>query len=200
MKKGWWLMFDGLERDFEEFWTEYAKHKGWGPKDEKVAIEKQRIWGKISRWIDEYSRLLSAVIPGHHIACRVESMQQYRDFSAEDLQHVIEKLGELSHFMYSAGRDIFFFRYGRTENSQLVKYWISVLQTVVWLNGTFIRPEGSGNNFTSFLVRWKELSNEGEADSLSGWPPTSETIMVNRDDVVVENGVVYYREKDDGPE
>ncbi len=163
MKKGWWSIFDGLERDFEEFWTEYAERKGWDPKKEKVAQEKQRIWNKTSRWIDEYSRLLSAVIPDHHRACLIETMQQYKDFSAEDLQHVIEKLGELAHFMYSAGRDIFHFSYiGFPENSQLVKYWISALQQVVWLNGSFIRPDGSGNNFTSFLVRWKELIDEDD--------------------------------------
>lgn len=163
MKKGWWLMFDGIERDFEEFWSEYAERKGWNPGNEKVVLEKQRIWNKTSRWVDEYSRLLSAVIPDHHIACRVENMQQYADFSAEDLQHVIEKLGELAHFMYSAGRDIFGFSYiGFPENSQLVKYWISALQQVVWLSGTFIRPDGSGNNFTSFAVRLEELFDGGE--------------------------------------
>ncbi len=158
MKKGWWGIFDGIERDYEEFWAAYVAHKKLDETKGRVIEEKQRMWDKICRWIDEYSRLMSAVIPEQHITCMVENLQQYRDFSAEDVLHVVENLGKVAHWMYRANYDVFQCDHVFSRDyNHLLGYYVAALRQVVCLTATFVREDSSGSTFTSFRVRLEEL-------------------------------------------
>lgn len=138
MGKKWLCIFDGLERDYEQFWLSYIKYKDWEGSNPKVAEEKERIWNKIVRWVDEYCRLYRSVVPEPHTSCLVETLQQYRDYSQEDMLHTIKTLGELANWLYLSYTDIFQGSRLHDNHNELMKYYTMALDQVVWIVASFV--------------------------------------------------------------
>lgn len=151
----WFFIFHGIERDFEDLWLKKRsryKQAEWGK-------YKALKWRKIADWIGKYSELMSSIIPQEHIACRVETKQQYKRFEKSDLLNVLAKLGELGQHMYCAERDIFEASHVLfpEEDHPLLKYYISALERVVWCVASFVNSADSGSSFTSLVDRLSEL-------------------------------------------
>jgi len=145
-KDNWNYIFQGISEDFKPHWKEKSKDYFHETKKE----EKQKCWNNLSNWIDNFSLLISSVIPNNQTRCLVETKQQYKGFSKEDIICVIENIGKVSEHLYCAKRDYF-------DSEYLEKYYIYALEYITWLSASFVNLEKKYCNFISLKERLDAL-------------------------------------------
>jgi len=128
-----------IDQVFEEWW-ETAKHE--------YGIEAERYhnlrWNSLIQWIDRYLEL--KIIPSHQTGCMIETRQQYRDFTAEDILYTLRTLGEKANHMYCAERDHF--------PGPLKKYHDYAMSSLVWGVATLNQDY---EHFTDLATKMEEL-------------------------------------------
>ena len=152
-------VFEGIEEDFEEYWVK--RKEDWHKGEQDGA--KKRVWKNLISWIRKWHKLDQAVIPERSteiVECMVETRQQYKNFTAEDVVKTIGKLGELASHMYLAGRDVFPTNSVSEprEYCPLAQYYYLALEHVVWRIASFAQDNRSGgSSFIDLQTRLKTL-------------------------------------------
>ena len=130
-----------IDQAFEEWW-ETAK-------DDHRSVETERYhnlkWNSLIKWIDRYLEL--KIIPSHRTGCMVETRQQYKDFTAEDILYTLKTLGEKANHMYSAKRDHF--------PGPLKKYHDYAMSRLVWKVASLVQSDYT--SFTDLVTKLTEL-------------------------------------------
>jgi hypothetical protein len=148
LPKPLFFIFEGVEEAFEEHWLLHE--------DENIYLDKQwklKKWNWLVEWIEGWHELFWSIIPEGRVSCLIETKQQYAKFTAEELVRALEKLGELANYMYCAGRD--YLIESHVLNPQgyypLAQYYVSALESVLWMVATLKQDRGSFTDLTTRL-------------------------------------------------
>ena len=127
-----------IDEAFEKWWATVKQNHG---------VEAERYhnlnWNSLIKWIDRYLEL--RIIPSHQTRCMIETRQQYKDFTAEDILHTLKTLGEKASHFYSAERDHF--------PGPLKKYYDYAIGHLVWDVATLSQDY---EHFTDLVTRLTE--------------------------------------------
>ncbi len=129
-----------IDQVFEEWWE--TKKDDYG-----VDVERYHNlnWNSLIKWIDRYLEL--RIIPSHQIGCMVETRQQYKDFTTEDILYTLKTLGEKANHFYCAERDHF--------PGPLKKYHDYAMNSLVWHVASLVQTDYT--SFTDLVTRLTEL-------------------------------------------
>lgn len=135
--------FDLFDDDFRE----WCKSKV--PPKRQYATE-SAVYAQKREWIDKWLALSHSAIPSTHTTCAIETKQQYRDFTIDEILHTLTVLGKMAGMMYNADRDIF--------PDSLKPNYDAAMHWIVCMVATFVRIPKHGSNFTDLTTRLKELT------------------------------------------
>ena len=151
-----WI-FGGIGKDFEIYWQ--ARDEKY-PNEAKEAEAKTNAKADVLEWCDKYLALYRLIIPETQVACRIETKQDYEDFSKVDIVHVIELLGKLCQFMYNP--------HSIMREQILSHYYYLGLEQIAWIVTSFVNMEHEYCNFTSLHDKWSMMLGESEGEDETG--------------------------------
>jgi hypothetical protein len=114
-------------------------------------LEESEVSCEQLEWIRQWDQLAQGIIPTGRTTCQVETLQQYREFTAEEIQHVLRQLGKLAQMMYDV-------RYRLFPDGKPRLAWVEALEWVVWMVATFSQPS-NGSNFVDLSTRLGQIIN-----------------------------------------
>ena len=131
-----------IDRVFEEWWGTLKDdyNDGGATFERRHSVR----WNSLIKWIDRYLEL--RIIPSHQTGCMIETRQQYRNFTAEDILYTLRTLGEKANHMYCAERDHF--------PGPLKKYHDYAMNSLVWGVATLNQDY---EHFTDLATKLEEL-------------------------------------------
>ena len=119
------LLFAGLEEAFE---------KNWPTVHISDPARKRRAWNSLARWANLFVRRLHSLIPRGHTACLIETLQQYKRFSPQEICTVLTILGRMAGSLYCARRDYF-------GDGPMHPYYVACMESLMWMVATLHQPQ-----------------------------------------------------------
>lgn len=135
--------FDLFDTDFDAWWRSQIRQ------NRTYATDKEEVYAQKRKWIDEWLALSRTVIPSGHTVCAMETKQQYRYFTMDEIHHTLTVLGEMAGMMYQADRDIF--------PDSLKPNYDAAMHWIVCMVATFVDISKHSSNFTDLTTRMKQL-------------------------------------------
>ncbi len=145
-----WLWGTGMREDFEAA----CKKKGTAGDD------MESWWLRICKWAEKYLQLLGEIVPAGHVESRVETRQQYEDFSLMDILTTLSAMGRIARHLYTARNWVFEVDHTLRpeEYDPMGKHYYYVLEGLAWQAATFVA--GTDYSLTTMHDRLAELFAE----------------------------------------
>jgi hypothetical protein len=111
-------------------------------------------------------RLQRDLVPKPHVECRVETKQQFQDFSLDDVIHFLEKLGDMANLLYPISHTFNVGFYSDSSGmdhsglNDLQKEGINELKRIVWIVASFSNRLKKDPSHVSLVERLKELQKK----------------------------------------
>jgi hypothetical protein len=161
-------IFDSMNDKFIEwFEMEVLKENSWDqqythyPKKMNYQQWMEHLWEHRVEWLTEFCSLVSKPFDKPHITeCRVETRQQYKEFTYADILLLIECIGKASSMLYCASRDIFMCCHVlRPKQYQpMTQYYEGALEYVVNLTATF--TQSNPGNFIDLHTKLSKYKHK----------------------------------------
>ncbi len=162
-----WLSHTEVREDFEA-----ACKKGG-----TTGVDKEKWWSRICKWFEEYLQLLGRIIPGGQIECKVETRQEYQDFSAAEILEVVSAMGRLARHLYRAQTWVFEVDHTLRpeEYDPMAKHYYYAIEWLAWQVATFVQT--GDRSLIGMHDRLAELFAEramiAKCPALSDWEETA---------------------------
>jgi hypothetical protein len=159
-------IFDSIEVAWEYVWNERYAGKYRNATEE--AEHKNKKWEFKVKWMKEYTRLVDSIIPKNRIACMMEGKQQYKDFTPDEILHVIKSISELAKFMGGADQSVFEYQFefdhDKNHYNPMTQYYMGAMKRIMWMVATFTNPEKDHCSFIGMDEILEGIFDNNEAE------------------------------------